>query len=267
MAPTSFLIYSFLLCLALLGAVRAAPLFGCTNYLNVEGTIYRLTNTDTFSQYIQCIYQHDDGNGGIGQNYCWYDFHNKTLYHYPNTPLPLDSHAECPDTLPAATIYRIRSSLNVNLCVTATGVNDGSTDCRTDVWRPDQVWHFNGDLIQPLTTNKCLDVTDGNRNNGAQLQIWTCDAGNPNQLFGHWSEDVVIVPEDHIHWKTSRFQCMDLTGGNTANGTPIQLWGCNYQNPNQVRLHVLFSVIFMLTPLVLALEAGTRGLGALTFST
>lgn len=64
-------ILSVTLCIA--GSVLAAPLYGCQNHLTFNGTTYKLTNTDTFSQYIQCIYRLDTGNGGSSQNYCWYD--------------------------------------------------------------------------------------------------------------------------------------------------------------------------------------------------
>lgn len=200
------------------------------------------------------------------------------MYHYPNNPLPLDSHPACPNNLPLASIYRIRPSASSSKCVTAMGESDGSPvqiqvgsrthpasrllnvefqDCRPDIWRPEQVWYFNNDQIQPLATDKCLDVTDGNTN-GGKLQVWTCEGTNPNQQFQHWVTNVVIVPEDHIQWK-SRFQCMDLTNsgiptnGNQVSVTPsqgfkrigltavqLQMWPCNYQNPNQVSPFFVF---------------------------
>ncbi|KAJ7292525.1 ricin B lectin domain-containing protein [Mycena rebaudengoi] len=74
--------------------------------------------------------------------------------------------------------------------------------------------------------NKCLDVPSGSTQNGVQLQIWTCAAGNPNQVF-----------QDHrgqIEWKGTG-KCLDLTGGNSTPGNPIQLWDCAVpdNNPNQ----------------------------------
>lgn len=51
---------------------------------------------------------------------------NYTLYHYPQTPLPVDSHVACPTRLPLASLYRIRSFVNTNKCITAMGESDGS---------------------------------------------------------------------------------------------------------------------------------------------
>ncbi|KAG2012911.1 hypothetical protein CC2G_009860 [Coprinopsis cinerea AmutBmut pab1-1] len=103
-----------------------ATLRGCANSLLSNGTTFKLTNTDTFSQYIHCIYQFEDGNGGTLQNYHWYDYQNYTLYHYPNTQLPLDSHPACPTTLPLVSIYRIRTSVDSTKCVTSMGEYDGA---------------------------------------------------------------------------------------------------------------------------------------------
>ncbi|KAH6891599.1 ricin B lectin domain-containing protein [Coprinopsis sp. MPI-PUGE-AT-0042] len=222
--------------------VLATPLRACQNSLTINGrtngTIaYPLTGTSNFSQYIECTYARDQGDGSIGVNWCWYDYQSYQLLHYPNTPVRLDSHPACPTTLPFSSLYRIRSFVDTTKCITAAGEYDGAPvelqACRTDIWRPEQVFHFDGNLIKPLSTDKCLDVKDGNPNSGTRLQVWTCSTDNPNQVFEHWSKTVLIVPEDHINWATQQFQCLDLPDGNTANGTPIQIWGCDYQNPNQ----------------------------------
>ncbi|KAF5337895.1 hypothetical protein D9611_014778 [Ephemerocybe angulata] len=216
-------------------AQRPPGLYGCKNFLAINGTNVPLVDATTFSQYIQCKYQETHSDGSIGTSYCWYDYQAYTLYHYPNTPLPVDSSVACPTNLPLASIYRIRSQVNTAKCVTAAGENDGAQvqiqDCRTDIWRPEQVWQFNGSRLQPLGTDKCIDVKDGQTTAG-KMQIWTCAAGNANQDFTHWVSNVVIVPEDHISW-TGKFQCLDLTDGQTTNGNQLQMWSCNYQNPNQ----------------------------------
>ncbi|KAJ7214166.1 ricin B lectin domain-containing protein [Mycena haematopus] len=76
--------------------------------------------------------------------------------------------------------------------------------------------------------NKCLDVPNGSNENGVKLQIWTCTAGNTNQIW------TVHNGDSHIEWNGTG-KCLDLTNGNSASGTPIQLWDCAVpdNNPNQ----------------------------------
>ncbi|KAF9261806.1 ricin B-like lectin [Marasmius fiardii PR-910] len=121
-------------------------------------------------------------------------------------------------------------------CISATNNVDGAPvvihDCNTEdvskhSWEltlttvgneqrgPQQVKAF-GD--------KCLDVKDGANADGTKLQIWTCSAGNPNQLW---------VPLDGIYYNDFQFQwagtdkCIDLTDGLTNDGNPLQLWTCD----------------------------------------
>lgn len=55
------------------------------------------------------------------------DFHNYTLYHYPNTPIPVDSNPNCPATCPLAGTYLIKTSLELpGQCVTMTSNADGA---------------------------------------------------------------------------------------------------------------------------------------------
>ncbi|EAU82561.2 hypothetical protein CC1G_12141 [Coprinopsis cinerea okayama7 len=171
--------------------------------LNYPGAWTRKTPVNPFlqlfsCQYLECKYTWEDGQGVSTVNYCWYDYRNYTLYHYPNTPLPVDSHVACPAKLDIATVYRIRSSLDYNKCITA------------------------------------MDVKDGVQQNGVRLQSWTCAQGNRNQQFVHWQNpNFLVIPEDHINWMPFNWLCVDLTDGKLENGTPVQMWACNYQNPNQ----------------------------------
>jgi hypothetical protein len=64
---------------------------------------------------------------------------------------------------------------------------------------------------------KCVDDAGASTNNGAAIQIWTCN-GTSAQGWGWSSGDGTLRVLD---------KCMDATGGGTSNGTPIQLWGCN----------------------------------------
>ncbi|KAJ6539760.1 ricin B lectin domain-containing protein [Mycena capillaripes] len=72
--------------------------------------------------------------------------------------------------------------------------------------------------------DKCLDVTGGSTANGVKLQIWTCAAGNTNQMF--------TVNRQTVEWKGTG-KCLDLTNGNSTIGNPIQLWDCDATNKNQ----------------------------------
>ncbi|KAJ7708044.1 ricin B lectin domain-containing protein [Mycena rosella] len=65
--------------------------------------------------------------------------------------------------------------------------------------------------VSPLTSqiktydNKCLDVPNGSTANGVKLQLWTCTAGNTNQLFK-------VRPEfSPIEWSEKRSALISLT--------------------------------------------------------
>ncbi|KAF7291375.1 hypothetical protein MIND_01282000 [Mycena indigotica] len=79
--------------------------------------------------------------------------------------------------------------------------------------------------------DKCLDVKDGINADGAKLQIWTCSAGNTNQL---WVPGGYEIP---IAW-SGKNKCIDLTDGKTTAGNQFQVWTCDYGNANQ-RYNVL----------------------------
>ncbi|KAJ7138238.1 ricin B lectin domain-containing protein, partial [Mycena epipterygia] len=75
--------------------------------------------------------------------------------------------------------------------------------------------------------DKCLDVPNGNDANGQKLQIWTCAAGNTNQMW-------IPQPGNGITW-SGKDKCVDLTDGNLTDGNQIQIWDCDQteSNPNQ----------------------------------
>lgn len=74
--------------------------------------------------------------------------------------------------------------------------------------------------VAPLTGtiktfhNKCLDVPNGSTANGVKLQIWTCAAGNTNQLFTN--------TRGQIEW-AGKGKCIDLTDGKSVNGNPVRI--------------------------------------------
>ncbi|KAJ6585663.1 ricin B lectin domain-containing protein [Mycena capillaripes] len=75
--------------------------------------------------------------------------------------------------------------------------------------------------------DKCLDVTNGANTDGTKLQIWTCAAGNTNQMWiSAGSADSTIT------WSGTN-KCIDVTNGNVTDGNQIQIWDCDSTNQNQ----------------------------------
>ncbi|KAF8989819.1 ricin B lectin domain-containing protein [Cyathus striatus] len=227
---------------AILATVNATPtarapgkgpaLYACPNrlfYPNATSTV--LEDATNFSQFWQCRYA-----SGV---YCFYDYMAHTLYHIPNTPIPgIDSDPACPNIIPNGQNYLIKSSLDTSKCVTTSSNNDGAPlqirvcDGRHDY--PGQKWFFDSANLVSVGTNKCIDVKDGVVANGVKLQTWTCYGGNTNQQSLHWtSSGFLVYPEDHIIWLANPWLCMDLTDGNLNDGTTVQMWSCDYPNPNQ----------------------------------
>ncbi|WP_344074069.1 RICIN domain-containing protein [Streptomyces crystallinus] len=73
---------------------------------------------------------------------------------------------------------------------------------------------------------KCLDVAGGSADNGAAVQIWTCNNG-PEQ-------DWRLEPDGSgLHLRNVKSgKCLDVDHANSADGTKIQIWNCN-QAPAQ----------------------------------
>jgi glucoamylase len=64
---------------------------------------------------------------------------------------------------------------------------------------------------------KCIDDAGANTDNGAAIQIFTCN-GTGAQSWAWSSGDGTLRALN---------KCMDVTGGATASGTQVQLWDCN----------------------------------------
>lgn len=63
---------------------------------------------------------------------------------------------------------------------------------------------------------KCLDVPDGQGDNGSAVQLWAC-ADVPQQ---RWT----LAPDGHLIGLSGK--CLDVRGGSTANGAAVQIWDC-----------------------------------------
>ena len=64
---------------------------------------------------------------------------------------------------------------------------------------------------------KCIDDAGANTNNGAAIQIWTCNGTSAQSWVWNSGEGTL----------RALAKCMDVAGGATASGTRVQLWDCN----------------------------------------
>ncbi|KAJ7488170.1 ricin B lectin domain-containing protein, partial [Mycena latifolia] len=110
-------------------------------------------------------------------------------------------------------------------CLSAVSNTDGAAvkiqDCDS-LGATSQSWSFSGSNLQ-IFGDKCLDVTNGATTDGTKMQIWTCAAGNTNQMW--------TVSENTIQWNGHSL-CLDLTDGSVTDGNLVQIWDCT-DGPNQ----------------------------------
>jgi Ricin-type beta-trefoil lectin domain len=85
-------------------------------------------------------------------------------------------------------------------------------------------WTYHDDVISTFSNSKCVDVTNGNAQNGQALQIYDCNQGNTNQQWG-------TNARNEFFWLGHNF-CMDNAGGAAQAGNTVQIWACN-GGPNQ----------------------------------
>lgn len=69
---------------------------------------------------------------------------------------------------------------------------------------------------------KCVDVPNGNFQNGQVPQLWDCNSG-PNQ---QWK-----ISGNNL--RTNNGLCFDVPSGWAYAGAPVQLWACDNNNQNQ----------------------------------
>lgn len=94
--------------------------------------------------------------------------------------------------------------------------------------------NFAGKIISAQgDEDMCLDVPNGNTDNGTALQLWQCAGGNANQVFA-------LVPHpnpnpgfDGFYQIKHQGKCLDVRGKSTANRAIIQLWQCSNGSSNQ----------------------------------
>jgi len=220
--------------------VSAQTLRACNNFITTsDRETYQLTAAAEYGAYFQCDYLHNNGDGSYSGTYCFYRTSDYALSHYPNTSLPVDSNAACPDPLPTALdagpyIITVPSSPGNCATVIGTAANGAAVGISPCEGNPNQVWTFNGSTISQnnLHLDLCWDVTNGVNTDGTKIQVWTCVSGNTNQQFGHAGGDLLYFPDDRFTW-VGKNKCVDLTDGSVAGGNQLQVWDCIADNTNQ----------------------------------
>lgn len=69
---------------------------------------------------------------------------------------------------------------------------------------------------------KCLEVEGGSKDNGAQVQLWTCDG---TKLHRVWYMQEVEPGWWHI-WNAKSGKCLNVKGASTANSAKIIQYTC-----------------------------------------
>ncbi|KAK7014253.1 ricin B lectin domain-containing protein [Favolaschia claudopus] len=143
----------------------------------------------------------------------------------------------------SATAIEIRSlnpafaNAGIHGCIAAAENKDGApliiTDC--DKETPANLdWNltfFSKQSAGPqqikVFGDKCIDLKDGAKADGAKLQIWTCAGGNTNQQW-------ISVTNSALQLSGTN-QCIDLTDGKITAGTVLQTWTCDPNNNSNQR--------------------------------
>ena len=66
-------------------------------------------------------------------------------------------------------------------------------------------------------------MTGGVNADGTKTQIWDCTPGDPNQQWSYNSTTRQLI-------NPTTGKCLDVTGQNSADNTPLQIWTCNGQS-------------------------------------
>ncbi len=106
-------------------------------------------------------------------------------------------------------------------CVDVAGDDTGGNGAVVQLWdcqsyARDQHWLLKNGELQTL--GRCLDVTNNGNTQGAKLDLWDCWGGS-NQKWVTQPNGTLVNPASGL--------CLDSPGGNTANGTQLQLSSCN----------------------------------------
>jgi len=147
---------------------------------------------------------------------------------YGRQPAPTPKPQPVPPGPPVGGEIRL-NSLNPKKCIDLTG-GDLTPGTRIQIWdcngvRSAQNWvYLRGSLRSGVDTDKCIDL--GNLEPGTPLAIETCKEGALQQQLVYQTNGSYQARGGNV--------CVDLTGGNYANGNILQVWTCDKGNPNQV---------------------------------
>ncbi|KAK1232149.1 hypothetical protein PQX77_004720 [Marasmius sp. AFHP31] len=83
-------------------------------------------------------------------------------------------------------------------------------------------------VLSTFGGTKCIDLTGGDLSNGTPLQLWSCDASNPNQIWKVQS----LIPKGNSRVDRAGNKCIDIRNGNYAPGADIQIWDCDLSGSN-----------------------------------
>ncbi|KAJ7336787.1 carbohydrate-binding module family 13 protein [Mycena albidolilacea] len=92
-------------------------------------------------------------------------------------------------TLPGLSSFSSTTTGTVTYCLDAGVPADYTDGVRMKIWKcfsglAQQTWNkLESGQIQLANTNFCLDLTNGDTTNRNVLQIWTCTAGDTNQIW------------------------------------------------------------------------------------
>ena len=75
-------------------------------------------------------------------------------------------------------------------------------------------------ILSTFNGAKCLDLKNGDTTNGNILQVWTCDATNPNQIFRVDG----LIQNGQARILRAGNKCVDIQNGNFAAGANVSFF-------------------------------------------
>lgn len=151
--------------------------------------------------------------------------------------------------------FTIYSYMDDTKCIDLPG-GDAYNGAKLWVWEcngtPQQQWIFAPDswrIESAVASGKCIDA--GNGEDGEQLYLWDCN-GLSQQAWGYDANEATIYMDQSEQGPlvatpaTARrmasssnvsipraSKCLDLSGGDTSEGTAVQVWDCNGRTNQQ----------------------------------
>jgi hypothetical protein len=113
---------------------------------------------------------------------------------------------------------------------TANGATLNQWDCLNGAAYPHQVFTVRpagGGYYELIArhSGRCVDVTNDGRGDGVRLQQWQCNGAGQQK----WKINAAETFNGEIYGQyigMNSGKCMEVMGGLSENGTPVQQWGC-----------------------------------------